>query len=151
MVRRHRAFMVKAWGFGTMGAAVQRPRFRMGVATSPYIEVAMGAMGVAARDRFFWEVEGLQQVAPTTGFLRSKLTVYISRYTSNATNAQGGYLASPSSAVAATRSTWGDVKINPEWQTIQIRGCFNNASAGQLIQSIGSTYETYEPYRGETV
>jgi hypothetical protein len=153
-IRPNRLFRVTCWGEGRMGASPQNLRFRIqNPVNSPVVTVNpnnggpanLGGQWIAPREMFDFEAEVQLQVRRGGDRFRSKVKVTVTRWSNQADKQQG--TTSPNRSVTAVRTNWGETaNLNVAWHNIQVRFSWAGLSAGQMIRSMGSCYDTFEPY-----
>lgn len=142
-VRPHRTFRVQAYGEGRQGATPADIRFRTTISNSPILRISPTGW-LAARENFDWVCECQLQIRAEADRVRHRIVATVTRW-SNTDPQQGN--TGPTRSVTAVRTRWGEeLNLNVGWQNIQVRGAWGSAQAGQWIRSMGSTYDTFEPY-----
>lgn len=142
-IRPARTFRVYAYGMGRQGPTLGNIRFRSLMPTSPYVLIAPSGW-LAAREQFQWEAEVLLQVTNAGNRFRSKVSATVTRWTQESMTAG---TSTPARSITAVRTNWGfEGNADLAWSTIQLQASFGTASSGQLIEALGSTYDTFEPY-----
>lgn len=139
MIRPRSQFRLRAYGWGRFGAVPHDVRFRIAHASSPHLYFSAAGQFQAGME-FSWQAEAVIQVRQYRPNIMINLSATISR--GQGQGALGGNYPSLTATRCTNVTTW-----NPdEWSTLQVQGAFTQNSSNQIIEGVGSSFETIEPY-----